>query len=267
MTETQHTPVQAFRHDALDADGFQHGFYTRLGGASGGVYAGLNCGYGSDDNPDSVSVNRARAASRLGVDRDHLVTLYQVHSADVVTVTDPWEGHNGPHADGMVTQQRGLALGILTADCAPVLFQDRAAGVIGAAHAGWKGAIGGVCEATVKAMVDLGADSDAIHAIVGPTISQENYQVGPEFRTTFLEEDARHARFFVPSPDQDRPDHWQFDLVAYVLNRLTRCELGHVGSMNLCTYAQPEMFFSYRRGVHRGEPDYGRNLSAIVMSP
>jgi polyphenol oxidase len=235
----------------------QHGFFTRKGGASSGIFAGLNCGPGSTDMADAVAINRARVADAMGA--QHLVSLSQTHSADVVTVTAPWAER--PKADGMVTATRGIALGILTADCQPVLFHDARAGVIGAAHAGWKGAMSGVLEATVAAMVTLGARAQDISAVIGPTISQRAYEVGPEFLQAFLDEDDENARFFA----QGKEDRAMFDLPSYGLHRLRAAGVGEAVWTGHCTYSDPELFFSYRRRVHLGEADYGRLISAIAL--
>jgi polyphenol oxidase len=234
-----------------------HGFFTRKGGASSGIFAGLNCGPGSTDMADAVAINRARVADAMGA--QHLVSLSQTHSADVVTVTAPWAER--PKADGMVTATRGIALGILTADCQPVLFHDARAGVIGAAHAGWKGAMSGVLEATVAAMVTLGARAQDISAVIGPTISQRAYEVGPEFLQAFLDEDDENARFFA----QGKEDRAMFDLPSYGLHRLRAAGVGEAVWTGHCTYSDPELFFSYRRRVHLGEADYGRLISAIAL--
>lgn len=241
--------------------GVRHGFFTREGGVSGGIYASLNCGYGSDDRPDHVTENRARVAGAVEVAADALLTVYQVHSPGVVTVTETWRPEDAPKADAMVTDRPGIALGVLAADCAPVLFADAQAGVVGAAHAGWKGAIGGVVEATVAAMQELGAARTRIIAAIGPCIAQASYEVGAEFRARFVAEDATHERFFA---DGARPDHYQFDLPGFVRSRLEGAGIAAVETVARDTYAN-ETLFSYRRTTHRGEPDYGRNLSVIAL--
>ncbi|MEM1233321.1 MAG: peptidoglycan editing factor PgeF [Pseudomonadota bacterium] len=238
--------------------GTRHGFFTRKGGASSGVFAGLNCGAGSSDQAEIVALNRARVAEAMEVPAAALVTQYQVHSSDVVTVSKP--SNRGETADAMVTNVAGLALGVLTADCQPVLFADRDAGVIGAAHAGWKGALGGVLEATLDAMVALGARRASIRAAIGPSISQAAYEVGPEFLENFLDEDGSNDRFFAGG----KGDRVQFDLVSYGLWRLRAAGVdadwtGH------CTYTDAERFYSYRRSVHRKEADYGRLMSTIRL--
>ncbi len=249
--------------DMLASDTVRHGFFTREGGYSTGIYAGLNTGLGSRDDRDTVLKNRSHAAASLGVSHEMLVTPYQHHSADVITVTKPWEPENWPKADALVTKTPGIAIAVNTADCTPVLFSDPDAGVIGAAHAGWKGAVGGVTDQTIVAMEALGAERGNIRAAIGPVISQTAYEVGPEFHARFVEEDPSNARFFVPS---ERETHFQFDLPAYVETRLRAAGLEHVENTGLCTYADEARFFSYRRTTHRGEPDYGRQLTAIALS-
>lgn len=238
----------------------RHGFFTRRGGASSGIYAGLNCGPGSSDQREAVALNRGRVAAALEVAADRLLSLHQIHSADVVVAGQEGWGER-PRADAVVTTAPGVALGILTADCAPVLFADRAAGVIGAAHAGWRGAIDGVLEATVGAMVRLGADRGAIVAVVGPTISQRNYEVGPEFFEQFRAEEAGYEQHFAPGTG----DRLQFDLPGFVLRRLREAGVGAAEWVGHCTYSDPQRFFSYRRSTHAGEPDYGRLISAIRL--
>jgi polyphenol oxidase len=247
--------------DALKTPGVAHGFFTRDGGVSGGIYASLNCGNGSGDDPAAVAENRARAAAALGVTRDALATNHQVHGSDIVTVTDGWRARPRAHADGLVTMERGVALGILTADCVPVLFADAEAGVIGAAHAGWRGAVCGVLEATIQAMAALGAERSRIHAGFGPAIAQASYEVGPEFPAPFLAQDPGNERFFVGSPNGKS----RFDLPGYVRARLERLGLAAVAATGGDTAAEPERFFSYRRSRLVGEQDYGRLLSAIAL--
>ncbi|WP_288928104.1 peptidoglycan editing factor PgeF [uncultured Maritimibacter sp.] len=241
-------------------DGIRHGFFTRKGGASSGVYAGLNCGGGSDDQADAVAMNRARMAAAMGAEPVDIAGVHQVHSPDVVTVTEPQTGDR-PKADGLVTNTPGIVLTVLTADCEPVLFADREAGVVGAAHAGWRGAIEGVLEATVDAMVALGARRENINAVIGPTISQPNYEVGPEFMDRFMDEDPENGRFFAGGEG----DRVQFDLPAFGLHRLREAGVGHAEWTRHCTYADPARFYSYRRSVHRNEADYGRLISAIRL--
>lgn len=244
-------------------NGIRHAFFTRSGGVSQGVYATLNGGIGSKDAPENVRENRARMAQALGVQPDRFVSAYQIHSPDVVTVEKPWAHDDRPKADAMVTNVRGIALGISTADCGPVLFADEQAGVIGAAHAGWRGAFTGVLEATVTAMEKLGADRSRIVAALGPMIRQQNYEVGPEFVARFREADEANASFFTPS---ERKDHAMFDLAGYAAMRLARAGIGTIEDLKICTYAEPERFFSYRRMTKLGETDYGRHINAIVLA-
>jgi polyphenol oxidase len=244
----------------LKAPGIAHGFFGNAGGVSAGFYASLNCGPGSKDDPAAVAQNRGRAVGALAPDAQ-LATLSQIHSA-IVHVLPSWEG--ATEGDAMVTRTPGLALGILTADCAPVLLADARAGVIGAAHAGWKGAIGGVLEATVAAMEKLGARKEHIRAAIGPCISQANYEVGFDFRDRFLEDGGlRMRRFFVPS---DKESHYRFDLEGYAAHRLEKAAIGGVEKMGVCTYPAESGYFSFRRTTHRGGPDYGRQISAIVLT-
>ncbi|WP_333824478.1 peptidoglycan editing factor PgeF [Pinisolibacter sp.] len=252
------------RSNALSAlPGIAHGFFTRDGGVSEGLYASLNVGLGSSDLRDAVIENRARVARALGVEDHALAMPYQVHSPDVVVVEEPWPHGEGPHADAVVTARPGLAVGVATADCGPILFADAGGRAVGAAHAGWKGAIGGVIEATIAAMEGLGAVRSDIVAVLGPTISSEAYEVGPEFVARFVGEDADHARFFRPSP---RPGHAMFDLPAFIVMRLERAGVGRAENLALCTYGDEDRFFSYRRTTHRAEPDYGRLVSAIALA-
>ena len=242
-----------------DALTVPHGFFTRKGGASSGIFAGLNCGPGSSDQAEVVAINRARVADAMGVGHDHLISIHQVHSADVVHVTSPMADR--PRADGMVTATPGIALGVLTADCQPVLFADRDAGVIGAAHAGWRGTRDGVLEATVEAMVALGARRERIAAVIGPTISQSAYEVGPEFFESFTDDDRDSARFFIAGQN----GRYLFDLPAMGLARLRAAGVGHAEWTRHCTYRDSERFFSYRRTTHAGEADYGRLISTIRL--
>jgi polyphenol oxidase len=242
-----------------DALPVQHGFFTRKGGASSGIFSGLNCGPGSSDQAEVVAINRARVAEAMGVPAAHLVSIHQVHSADVIHVTEPMA--DKPRADAMVTRTPGIALGVLTADCQPVLFADPQAGVIGAAHAGWRGTRDGVLEATVDAMVALGATRDNIAAVIGPTISQSAYEVGPEFFESFTDDDRANARFFIAGTG----DRYLFDLPAFGLSRLRAAGVGHAEWTRHCTYRDSERFFSYRRTTHAGEADYGRLISTIRL--
>jgi hypothetical protein len=248
----------------LNAPGIAHGFFGREGGVSHGLYASLNCGPGSKDDSAAVAENRRRVTDALAP-QTRLISLSQVHSPIIHTLAAPGpEDGKRLEGDGMVTATPGLGLGILTADCAPVLFADAGAGVIGAAHAGWKGALGGVLEATLEAMEKLGALRMRISAVIGPSISQKNYEVGADFRDRFLEAGAEDERFFVPS---DREGHFRFDLPGYVVYRLTQAGTGSVETLGICTYPAENGFFSFRRATHAGEPDYGRQISAIVLDP
>lgn len=241
---------------------FTHGFFGRGGGASSGVFAGLNCGGGSSDQAEAVRINRARVAAHMGVAPEALLGVHQVHGAQVLTVEAvPAPGHPRARADALVTAEPGLALSVLTADCQPVLFADPVAGVVGAAHAGWRGAVAGVLEATVAAMERLGARAGDIHAVIGPTISQRAYEVGPEFRDAVLAADPGAARHFAGGAG----DRLHFDLPGYGVARLTAAGLAEVEWTRHCTYAEPGRFFSYRRSVHAREADYGRLIVAIRL--
>jgi len=247
----------------LDIDGVHHGFLTRKGGASVGIYASLNCGPGSADGPHHVIENRRRAVDRVGLGTVPLVTCCQVHGADVVSVEQPWDLAHAPRADALVTDKPGLALGVLTADCAPVLFADTAAGVVAAAHAGWQGAVAGIVEATLSAMQNLGAKTETIHAAVGPCISQASYEVGPEMMAAVLAVSGWAEDLFVESIGSKHHGHFRFDLPGYVAGRLARMNLGRVEVLGLDTYSDAETFFSYRRTTHHGGGDYGRGVSVI----
>ncbi|AXK84199.1 peptidoglycan editing factor PgeF [Pseudolabrys taiwanensis] len=240
----------------------RHAFFTRDGGISEGIYASLNGGVGSNDAPERVAENRARMAAALGVAPNHLITPYQIHSAEVAVADAPWTAETRPRADAVVTRKPGLAIGVSTADCGPLLFADADAGVIGAAHAGWRGAFTGVIEATLAEMEKLGADRSRIVAALGPTISRPNYEVGPEFVERFLAADVDNARFFT---DSERPGHAMFDLKSYIADRMARAGVGNFTDLGLCTYAEPDRFYSYRRTTQRGEPDYGRHINAIAL--
>lgn len=248
---------------ALTSPGTAHGFFTRQGGHSRGIFASLNCGIGSGDDKDTVRRNRAIVAAALAVAEPHLITAHQVHSPDVIAVDGPWEAAARPRADGMVTTTRGLAIGVLTADCGPVLFADHQAGVIGAAHAGWKGALTGVTGATLTAMEALGAKRARVVAVIGPMISQAAYEVGPEFPERYIDADPANRRFFTPSP---RAGHAMFDLPGYLERRLHGEGAGTVINLGLCTFSDETRFFSYRRTTHRSEKDYGRQISAIALT-
>lgn len=241
----------------------RHAFFTRQGGVSEGIYTSLNGGMGSSDEPERVQENRRRMAELMEVAPDALISIYQVHSPDAVLVEGPWRSER-PKADAMVTKVPGLALAITTADCGPVLFADAQAGVIGAAHAGWRGAVTGVLESTLQAMERLGAQRSRIVAVLGPTISQAAYEVGPEFVQRFAEEAPGHEGFFRPS---DTPEHAMFDLPGFIGARLNAAGVGAFTNLGLCTYSDEGRFFSYRRTTHRKEPDYGRLISAISLTP
>lgn len=240
----------------------RHGFFTREGGVSTGIYASLNCGPGSVDQPAAVAENRARAMAMMDLPETALITVHQAHTPDVVTVTGPWAEGARPTADAMVTTLPGLALGILTADCAPVLLADRKNGIVAAAHAGWKGAIGGVLENTVARMVELGAKPENVVGAIGPCIGQRSYEVGPDFPATFLAESADNGDFFAPSR---RDGHFLFDLPGYVSRKLARLGLVDVTRVPADTCRDGARFFSYRRATLNNEPDYGRQVSVIVL--
>ncbi len=249
--------------DAITADNLtaaKHGFFGRRGGVSSGVYAGLNCGAGSNDKPEDVAQNRALVAGHFDTPTEQLISVHQVHSADAVQIVGAHDGPS-PKCDGMVTTAPGVVLGALSADCAPVLFEDRDAGVVGAAHAGWRGALSGVCDATIDKMVELGADRHNISAAVGPCLSQRNYEVGPEFFEDFLAEDPAFDRYFAGG----NGDRMQFDLPGFVLGRLRAADIKSAEWTGHCTYADPDRFFSYRRGCHEGLPDYGRLIAATTL--
>jgi purine-nucleoside/S-methyl-5'-thioadenosine phosphorylase / adenosine deaminase len=243
--------------------GIRHAFFTREGGVSGGFFESLNCGFGSGDTAEAVARNRAIAMERLGFSLDHLVTCYQIHSTTVVTVEKAWPRNAAPRADGLVTCGSGIALGIITADCAPVLFEDAVARVIGAAHGGWRGAVGGIVEATLDRMEALGAKRARIRAGIGPCIAQTSYEVGPEFPQPFLSDDPASAAYFAPAL---RTGHFMFDLPGYIEHRLIRAGITMVQRAPHDTVAEERHFFSYRRATLRGELAYGRGLSAILLN-
>ncbi len=247
----------------LPLAGVTHGFFTRAGGVSLPPYATLNCGLGSADRRQDVLENRARVARHLGAEPARLLTAYQIHSATAVVVDRPWTPDSQPRADALVTATPGLTLGALAADCTPVLFADATAGVIAAAHAGWKGALAGIIEATVVAMQSLGAHRDAIVAAVGPCISQPAYEVGPEFQAVFTASNPNFSRYFMIPAGATRA---HFDLPGFVRDRLASSGVGHIEHVAACTYADSDRFFSYRRMTHRREADYGRQISAIALS-
>jgi YfiH family protein len=251
--------LQAKNLSALD--GIRHAFFTREGGVSEGIYGSLNAGVGSDDDPAKVTENRARMAKALGVSPERFLTAYQIHSPTVVVAETPWTSDARPRADAIVTKVPGLAIGASTADCGPVLFADPQARVIGAAHSGWRGAVSGVLEATVAAMEGLGADRSRIVAALGPMISQRNYEVGNDLIEQFTNADAGNTRFFATG----RPGHAQFDLPGFIASQLTRSGVVQIEDLATCTYADPRLFYSFRRTTHRGEPDYGRHVNAITL--
>ena len=243
--------------------GLRHAFFTRAGGVSDGLYASLNGGIGSNDDPANVAENRRRMAAQMGVAPGHFLGVHQIHSSDAVVATGPWQGGSRPRADAIVTRSEGLAIGVTAADCGPVLLVDPNARVIGAAHAGWKGALAGVVEATVAAMEELGAKRDNVVAALGPCIGHRSYEVGPEFVAAFAAAGDDTARHFARSR---RAGHSMFNLNAYVAERAARAGIGRFEDLRLDTYADERRFFSYRRATHRKEPDYGRLMSVIVMN-
>jgi len=241
--------------------GLRHAFFTRDGGVSGGLYASLNGGIGSSDDPGNVAENRRRMAEQIGVTPENFITVWQIHSPDAVVAAGPWEGQR-PRADAIVTRTEGLAIGATAADCGPILFVDPNARVIGAAHAGWKGALTGVVESTVAAMEKLGAERSGIVAAIGPLIRQHSYEVGGEFVERFLEADAENAMFFLPAT---REGHAMFDLAGFIRMRLENAGVLMIDDIGVDTYSD-ERFYSYRRSVHRNEPDYGRHVHAIALA-
>jgi len=243
--------------------GLRHAFFSREGGVSGGIYQGLNGGLGSNDDPAHVIENRRRMAEQMGVTPEHFLSVHQIHSPDAVVATGPWPGETRPRADAIVTRTEGIAIGVTTADCGPILFADPAARVIGAAHAGWKGALTGVLESTIDAMEKLGADRSGMVAAIGPLIRQNSYEVGGEFVERFLDADAEHGTFFIPSK---RSGHSMFDLAGFIRMRLENAGVLMIDDIGVDTYAD-ERFYSYRRSVHRKEPDYGRLVHAIALEP
>ncbi|MCM2291232.1 peptidoglycan editing factor PgeF [Allorhizobium sp. BGMRC 0089] len=253
-------PLTSSLLSGLAANGILHGYFTRQGGVSDGIYRGLNVGLGSKDQREAVMENRSRVAGHFGLGEERLVSVHQVHSPDVVTVTEAF-GDTRPQVDAMVTATPGLVLGVLSADCGPILFADPENRVIGAAHAGWKGALTGVLENTIAAMEALGSHRDTIHAALGPSISRSAYEVGPEFVERFLAHDPAYERFFQPS---SKAGHAMFDLPGLTVSRLLQAGV-KAEALNICTYGEPDRFYSYRRTTHAGEPDYGRQISAITI--
>jgi len=257
---TKPDPVRSPSLDSLRARGIRHGYFTRIGGVSEGIYAGLNIGTGSQDDPENVRENRRRVATWMGVAPELLLTAYQIHSPDVIVARGAFEGER-PKVDALVTDTPGTVLGVSTADCGPILFADAERRVVGAAHAGWKGALTGVLENTVAAMERLGARRESIIAVLGPSIGPRNYEVGPEFVDRFIADSAENHRYFAPS---SKPAHAMFDLNGYTVDRLNRAGVA-AEKLDRCTYAEEDLFFSYRRTTHRKEHDYGRQISAIIL--
>jgi len=260
LEKTKPEPLRSPLLDGASAGSVRHGFFTRAGGVSEGIFRGLNVGLGSGDSQAAVHENRRRVAAWMGVPVERLVTVHQCHSPNVAVVEAPFPAAR-PDADAMVTARPGLALGVLTADCGPVLFADPEARVVGAAHAGWRGALTGVLENTIAAMERLGASRERIRAVLGPSIRQENYEVGPEFIERFTVAEPENARYFRSS---GRPGYALFDLNRYTVDRLVRAGVT-ADAFGRCTYAEEESFYSCRRATHRGEPDYGRQISAICL--
>jgi polyphenol oxidase len=242
--------------------GLRHAFFTREGGVSDGIYEGLNGGLGSNDDPANVAENRRRMAGQMGVVPENFISVHQIHSPDAVVATGPWQGDERPRADAIVTRTEGIAICVTAADCGPILFADAGARVIGAAHAGWKGALTGVLESTIDAMEKLGADRSGMVAAIGPLIRQHSYEVGSEFVERFLDADAEHGVFFIPSV---RADHAMFDLAGFIRMRLENAGVLMIDDIGVDTYSD-ERFYSYRRSVHRKEPDYGRHVHAIALA-
>ena len=255
--------IPMIESDSLrELNGLRHGFFTRQGGTSQGIYASLNCGLGSEDEPETVQTNRSRAMIRLGAQPDRLLTPHQIHSNTALTITRHSNHDTLPPADALITDQPGLAIGILTADCAPVICADDHVPVIGIAHAGWRGAFCGIIESTIKAMCRLGARADRIHAAIGPCIGQKSYEVSAEFRLNFLTQDPKNHQWFVRIPSSGR---WLFDLGGYVTKRLEQAGLAHIYCLSNDTFNEEKHFFSYRRCRQRNENDYGRTLSAVMI--
>lgn len=259
MTHTP-SPVFSEKLSPLANDGIKHAFFTREGGVSSGIYSSLNVGKGSDDKLENVIENRRIVATFMETEPEKLITVYQVHSSRAVIVDEPFK-QEPPKADALVTSKRGLALGVLTADCGPVLFTDPKAGVIAAAHAGWRGALGGVLEDTIATMETLGAQRNKIIAVLGPCIGPKNYEVTDEFRKNFTDENSFYSNFFVKTDDQD---HYLFNLWEFILYRLRQSQV-NADCVEMCTYADEKRFFSYRRKTHRNEPDFGRQISTIML--
>lgn len=253
--------VKALKAWCLETGGIAHGFFLRTGGVSEGLYASLNCGRGSGDDRASVEENRSRVAAALGVSSARLIGPHQVHSGKVAVALESWDYTDAPHADAVVTNQPGLAVSVLTADCVPILMADAAAGVAAAVHAGWKGAKAGIAERAIEAMERLGASAANIAAAIGPAISQAAYEVGPEFKAALIEDCRDNERYF----SEGRPGHSHFNLTGYVRDKLANAGLSRIAEMGVCTYQNESSLFSYRRSCHRGEADYGRQISAILL--
>ncbi len=246
--------------------GISHGFFGRCGGVSTDKYASLNTGRGSDDNPANVEENRELVAQAIGTSGARLLSNHQIHSSNIVIAKTPWDKHAQPNADGIVTKTPGLAISALSADCAPVLFADTKAGVIGAAHAGWRGALSGITDETIKAMVSLGAERKNIIAAVGPCIGSQHFEVGPEFVDEFISENLGSAKFFSNGPKKGKGDRSYFDIKAYLVHRLLAVGIGQAAALPDCTYAAPDTYFSYRHNCHNNIDDYGRNISVIMIN-
>lgn len=244
--------------------GIRHGFFSRQGGVSEGAYSSLNCGFGSGDERDRVTANRACAMQRLGAPVERLATAYQVHSDRAAVVEAPWPLDDRPQVDALVTRTPGLALGVLSADCVPLLLADQEARVVAAVHAGWRGALAGICERAIDAMTELGARGESIAAAIGPAIEQPSYEVGPDFPAPFVDQDSANVRFFAPAP---RNGHFLFDLKGYVTKRLALAGIGRIACLAADTCADSQRFFSYRRTCLNGGREYGRLLSAIYLEP
>ncbi len=253
-------------HPLLEETGITHGFFTRQGGVSTGTYQSLNAGQGSDDDPANVLENRNRIANTLGTNGDRLLSLWQCHTKDVLIVDKPFDGEL-PKADGLVTQTPGLAISALAADCGPVLLVDPVARIIGACHAGWRGAFSGITDATIDAMESIGAKRHDIRAVLGPCIGPDSYEVGHDFRDSFVAENETHDRFFELGPEKENAERQpHFDLKRFILAKLRRAGIGDCDALPHCTYANPDLFFSYRYNTHQGIDDYGRNISAIMLT-
>jgi polyphenol oxidase len=260
-TFPDHAPMKRASPLLSAIPGLRHAFFTREGGVSEGIYESFNGGLGSNDEPAKVAENRRRMAEQMGVIPEHFLSVHQIHSTDAVTASGPWPAASRPRADAIVTRTKDLAIGVTTADCGPILMVDPNARVIGAAHAGWKGALTGVVESTIDAMEKLGADRNGIVAAIGPLIRQQSYEVGPEFVERFIDVDTGNALFFLPS---ERAEHAMFDLAGFIRMRLENAGVLMIDDIGIDTYSD-EHFYSYRRSVHRNEPDYGRHVHAIAL--